>query len=537
MAGEPIEVTVRFSEPVTVDASGGTPSIGIVAGGAARRAPYARGSGTASLVFAYTVTAAVGGARVAENALGLNGGTIRSGAGVDADLAYDLAPAVIGVSVVAPGDDGRWDAGEAAEVAVRFSEAVTVETEGGTPSIGIEVGGQARRALYARGSGTASLVFVYTVAAADGAIDGVAVPADGLALGGGTIRDGSGNDAVLAHAAAARAALPAEAAARADGPALRVADARVREAANAAIGFTVTLAPAASAPVTVDYASADGTAKAGEDYVAANGTLTFAPGETEKTVAVAVLDDAHDEGEETFVFTLSNASGAVLADAEAVGTIVNSDHMPKAWLARFGRTVTGHVLDAVEARLEAPRAAGGQATLAGQALPSWNDDDGASGSAAGANDAGAEAIRSWLAGAGADERDGGAYGEDGRARFESRGLTGREFVTGTSFALTGGSAEGGGFAALWGRGAMTRFDGREGDLTLDGEVTTGLLGADWASDPGSGSGAGRWTAGLALGHSTGTGGYREGGSCAGEQCGGGFEATRHRASTPMPGRR
>ena len=291
---------------------------------------------------------------------------------------------------------------------------------------------------------------------------------------------------------------------------------------DAAIGFTVTLAPAATAPVTVDYATADGTAKAGEDYTTASGTLVFAPGETEKTVAVAVLDDAHDEGEESFVLRLSNASGAVLADAEAVGTIVNSDHMPKAWLARFGRTVTGHVLDAVEARLEAPRAAGGQATLAGQALPSWNDDGGVSGSAAGANDAGAphgapgidaadraaEAIRTWLAGAGAHGRDGGAYGEDGRARFESRGLTGREFVTGTSFALTGGSAEGGGFAALWGRGALTRFDGREGDLTLDGEVTTGLLGADWATE--------RWTAGLALGHSTGTGGYREGGSCAGE---------------------
>ncbi len=530
--GEAIEATVRFSEPVTVDVSGGTPTIGIVAGGAARRAPYARGSGTASLVFAYTVTAedgAVGGARVAENALALNGGTIKSGVGVDADLAYDLAPAVTGVSIAAPGDDGRWDAGDAAEVAVRFSEAVTVETEdgtpsGGTPSIGIEVGGQARRALYARGSGTAVLVFAYTVTAEDGAVDGVRVAENGLALGGGTIRDGSGNNAVLAHGAAARAALPAsEEATQADGPALRVEDARVREGADAAIGFTVTLAPASPAPVTVDWATADGTAKAGEDYLADAGTLTFAPGETEKTVAVAVLDDAHDEGEETFLFTLSNASGAVLADAEAVGTIVNSDHMPKAWLARFGRTVTGHVLDAVEARLEAPRAAGGRATLAGQALPSWNDDGGASGSAMAATDAGAphgapgidaadraaaQAVRTWLAGAGAHGRDGGAYGEDGRAGFESRALTGREFVTGTSFALTGGSAEGGGFAALWGRGALTSFDGREGDLTLDGEVTTGLLGADWAADPGSGSGAGRWTAGLALGHSRGTGGYR-----------------------------
>ena len=60
----------------------------------------------------------------------------------------------------------------------------------------------------------------------------------------------------------------------------------------------MTLAPASPAPVTVDWATADGTAKAGEDYLADAGTLTFAPGETEKTVAVAVLDDAHDEGEE-----------------------------------------------------------------------------------------------------------------------------------------------------------------------------------------------------------------------------------------------
>ena len=88
---------------------------------------------------------------------------------------------------------------------------------------------------------------------------------------------------------------------------------------------------------------------------------------------------------------------------------------------------------------------------------------------------------------------------------QSRALTGRDFLTGTSFALTGGSAEAGGYAALWGRGAISRFDGREGDLTLDGEVTTGLMGADWATE--------RWTAGLAIGHARGTGGYSEGGNC------------------------
>ncbi len=56
----------------------------------------------------------------------------------------------------------------------------------------------------------------------------------------------------------------------------------------------------------------------------------------------------------------------------------------------------------------------------------------------------------------------------------SHTLTRRDFLTGTSFALTGGSVEGGGFGALWGQGSITSFDGRDGELSLDGEVTTGL---------------------------------------------------------------
>ena len=92
-------------------------------------------------------------------------------------------------------------------------------------------------------------------------------------------------------------------------PALSVADARAVEGAGARLGFRVTLAGAAGAPVTVDYATADGTAKAGEDYTALSGTLSFAAGETEKTVSVAVLDDAHDEGEERMTLALSNPAG------------------------------------------------------------------------------------------------------------------------------------------------------------------------------------------------------------------------------------
>ena len=147
-------------------------------------------------------------------------------------------------------------------------------------------------------------------------------------------------------------------------------------------------------------------------------------------------------------------------------------------------------------------------------------------------------MRRWMRFAGAEDPGSGAgtgsragfggFGDGPGSGLESRALTRRDLVTGTSFALTAQpGGPGGGFASLWGRGALSSFDGREGDLTLDGEVTTGLIGADWSSEPGaasgSGPGAGRWTAGLALGHSTGTGSYRSG-RCAEGNCGGEIEA-------------
>ena len=82
--------------------------------------------------------------------------------------------------------------------------------------------------------------------------------------------------------------------------------------------------------------------------------------------------------------------------------------------------------------------------------------------------------------------------------FDARPVNDREFLAGTSFAVTEGTAESG-FVSLWGRGAVTDFDGREGGLSVDGEVATGLLGADWTR--------GGWAAGLVVGHSRGDGGY------------------------------
>ena len=106
---------------------------------------------------------------------------------------------------------------------------------------------------------------------------------------------------------------------------IEVADAEATEGLDAQILFRVTLGRAPSEPVTVSYVTADGTAVAGEDYEATSGTLTFAAGETEQTVAVTIIDDAVEDSGETFRLVLSGPAGAELADAEATGTILNID--------------------------------------------------------------------------------------------------------------------------------------------------------------------------------------------------------------------
>jgi hypothetical protein len=113
-------------------------------------------------------------------------------------------------------------------------------------------------------------------------------------------------------------------------PTLSVADASVNEgnAGTSTATFTVTLSAAAAGAVTVNYATADGTATAGSDYTASSGTLTFAAGQTTKTVAVTVSGDTTVEPNETFVVNLSGASGATIADAQAQGTITNDDVAP-----------------------------------------------------------------------------------------------------------------------------------------------------------------------------------------------------------------
>ena len=94
---------------------------------------------------------------------------------------------------------------------------------------------------------------------------------------------------------------------------------------TASATFTATLDAAGTEPVTVAYATADGTATAGGDYQEASGTLTFAPGETSKTITVLVNGDRLGEPNETFFVNLSSPTNATIADGQGVGTILDDE--------------------------------------------------------------------------------------------------------------------------------------------------------------------------------------------------------------------
>ena len=129
-----------------------------------------------------------------------------------------------------------------------------------------------------------------------------------------------------------------------DAPELSVAG--VSGVEGGALDFVVSLSFASGRTVTVNYGTGDGTALAGQDYQAAQGTLTFAPGETSRTVSVATLDDSLDEPAEAFAVTLSSPADATLARARAEGTIVDNDAAPQLSVAGISGD-EGNALDFV----------------------------------------------------------------------------------------------------------------------------------------------------------------------------------------------
>ena len=312
-------------------------------------------------------------------------------------------------------------------------------------------------------------------------------------------------------------------------PSLSVADVTITE--GAWMEFTVRLSAPSAGGVSVKVSTRDSTpvSATARDYWPFSGrTVSFRAGETERSVGVIVYDDSHDEEPETFEVVLSDARGAAIGDGVAVGTITNDDPMPAAWLARFGRAVAEQALDGIAGRMSADRTAGMQGSIAGQALsfdPAANDNLGSRGAGPGLRAGGASAAPGHapdgaavpggtgaLALADVAQALGGQSGQSGPGGFghdaagfangtQSRTMTARDALLGSSFSLTGAADGSGGSMAFWGRAAQGGFDGREGTFSLDGTVTTGMLGADYAR--------GKWLVGLALAQSTGEGDYRD----------------------------
>ena len=259
---------------------------------------------------------------------------------------------------------------------------------------------------------------------------------------------------------------------------LSVADDSANEGGN--LYFQVTLSRARESATRVDYATSDGTAMAGADYVPATGTLFFYAGELTKTVAVTVLDDSHDDNGETLTLTLSNPVEARIEDGEATGTIVNSDPLPKAWMARFGRAVAGHLVDALQARLDTPPDS--YARLGGYRLDGGADLD-------------AVTLDSPLT----PGRD--PWNEVEPAAAAGRDVTAGQLLSGTSFHLVSNADDAVPYTRLttWGRVAVSGFDGQADNVSLEGTATTAMLGVDGAWR--------RWLTGLALAYSEGDGSF------------------------------
>ena len=246
-----------------------------------------------------------------------------------------------------------------------------------------------------------------------------------------------------------------------------------------------------------------GTATEGTDYLKIpKATYWMQIGKRVDKPFVRLIDDSVNDNGETVKVKISNArlcndpsQTVSITRAEATGTIKNTDHMPKAWLARFGRTVAEQVLDAVGARVEGNSNSPGpaQLTLGGHQV---------------VLDASWRRAEDTLLG------EAGVLGQDLR---ETRDLLRAEadaspeseistagFLMASSFHMASAGGEGedeSGRWSLWARGSRSSFSGREDALTLEGDVLTGVMGADYER--------GRVLAGVALAYSTGEGSYTE----------------------------
>ena len=230
---------------------------------------------------------------------------------------------------------------------------------------------------------------------------------------------------------------------------------------------------------------------------------------------VRLIDDSMNDDGETVKVKISNAhvcgdpSQTVdITRDEATGTIRNTDPLPRALMARFGRTAAVHVVEQVEQRLEEEREPGFRGQFGGRDLEELRPGrvrDRARDTALGflgqlAASAAADGPDP-MSGAPAAERASPGIPALGSGTETARGvlgLGGGDPLTGTAFGLDREMTRGGVFS-VWGRSAQSRFLGQQGALSLDGDVRTSMLGAEYARGP--------LVAGMSLSHSRSLGSY------------------------------
>ena len=308
---------------------------------------------------------------------------------------------------------------------------------------------------------------------------------------------------------------------------------------NGYLDFNVRLSRKHDDYVCYDFeAISGGTAAEGTDYLKfPKATYWMQIGKRVDKPFVRIIDDSVNDNGETVKVKISNArlcdapsQTLEITRAEATGTIRNTDPLPQALMARFGRTAAVHVVDHVEERLAAPREVGLEAQVAGRQLrpgmeremaldflsqlgssagmhaPGAGSPGARSGSpmGAGAGSIGLAAGMGGPAGGGmglaADPMNGMA-GPDGGLfdrGLSSMGLGVGNLLTNSSFALTRETRQGG-ILSFWSRGARSSFAGREEALSLGGDVRTTMFGADYAKGP--------LVTGLSLSNSRGLGEY------------------------------
>jgi len=250
-------------------------------------------------------------------------GTIASGFTVNGLAAgHDLPPPLPSLSVadatVSEGNSGIHDLAFTVTLSAAAAGPVAVAyaTANGTATAGSDYGALSGTLTFAAGE-TSKVVHVQV--AGDTAVEANETL---------TLSLSSPNGAMITHGTATGTIVNDDTAPL---PTLSIAEGSFAEgntAAPAHGSFMVTLSAASTMPVTVHYATADGTATAGSDYVTQSGSLTFAPGETQNTIQVAAIGDDAVEPNEGFSVVLTGPVGATIAHGTGSGTIINDDVAP-----------------------------------------------------------------------------------------------------------------------------------------------------------------------------------------------------------------